>query len=95
MDLVFVDKLTSQNNGVKCLLVAVDFFLSFVRVQTRKTKYSKDTLQVFKKMISQRKFWVVKRIEYGGFFKKFCKEKDIELYAKMSQAKAVFLERSN
>ena len=32
--------------------------------------------------------------EYGGFSKKFCKEKDIELYAKMSKAKTVFLERS-
>ena len=49
MDLAFVDKLASQNKGVKYLLVAVDVFSRLVRVQTRKTKYAKDTLQAFKK----------------------------------------------
>ena len=55
MDLAFVDKLASQNKGVKYLLVAVDVFSRFVRVQTIKTKYAKDTLQAFKKLISQKK----------------------------------------
>ena len=55
MDLAFVDKLASQNNGVKYLLVAVDIFLQFVRVQKMKTKYAKDTLQAFKKMFSRKK----------------------------------------
>ena len=54
MDLAFVDKLASQNKGVKYLLVAVDVFSRFVRVQTMKTKYAKDTLQAFKKMISRK-----------------------------------------
>ena len=49
MDLAFVDKLASQNNGVKYLLVAVDTFWRFVRVQTMKTKYDKNTLQAFRK----------------------------------------------
>ena len=49
MDLAFVDILASQNNGVKNLLVAVDVFSRFVRVQTMKNKYAKDTLQAFKK----------------------------------------------
>ena len=49
MDLAFGDKLVSQNNGVKYLLVAVDVFSRFVRFQTMKTKYAKDTLQAFKK----------------------------------------------
>ena len=48
-DLAFVDKLASQNKGVKFLLVAVDVFSRFVRDQTMKTKYAKDTLQAFKK----------------------------------------------
>ena len=43
MDLAFVDKLARQNKGVKCLLFAVDNFSRFVRVQTLKTKYAKDT----------------------------------------------------
>ena len=54
MDLAFVDKLASQNNGVKYLLVAVDIFSRFVRVQTMKTKYAKDTLQPFRKIISRK-----------------------------------------
>ena len=57
-----------------------------------KTKYAKDTLQAFRKMISRKntpeKFWVDKETEYGGTFKKFCKEKDIEVYPTMSETKA-------
>ena len=49
MDLAFVKKFASQNNEVKFLLVAVDSFSRFVRVQAMKTKYAKDTLKVFKK----------------------------------------------
>ena len=77
MELAFVDKLASQNNGVKYLLVALflDIFSRFVRVQTMKTKYAKDTLQAFRKMISRKntpeKLWVDKGTEYGGTFKKF------------------------
>ena len=82
MDLAFVDILASQNNGVKNLLVAVDVFSRFVRVQTMKNKYAKDTLQAFKKMISRKntpeKLWVDEGTEYGGTFKKFCKEKTLK-----------------
>ena len=74
MDLAFVDKLASQNNGVKYLLVAVDVFLRFIRVQTLKTKYAKDALQAFKKMISRKntpeKLCIDKGTEYGGILKK-------------------------
>ena len=55
MGLAFIDKLASQNNGVKYLLIAVDIFSRFVRFQTMKTKYAKDTLKAFRKMISQKK----------------------------------------
>ena len=79
MDLAFVDKLASQNDEVKYLLVAVDVFSRFVRVQTMKTNYAKDTLQPFKKMISRKntpeKLWVDKGTAYGGTFKKFCQQK--------------------
>ena len=98
MDLAFVDKLASQNKGVKYLLVAVDVFSRFVRVQSMKTKYAKDTLQAYKKMISRKntpvKLWVDKGTEYGGTLKKICKEKSIELYSTMSETKAAFAERA-
>ena len=93
-----MDKLASQNKGVKYLLVAVDVFSRFARVQTMKTKYVKDTLQAFKKMISRKntpeKLWVDKGTEYGGIFKNFCKEKSIEVYSTMSETKAAFAERA-
>ena len=57
MNLTFVDKVASQNNGVKGFLVAVDVFSQFVRVQTMKTKYVKDTLQVFKKWFLEKTLW--------------------------------------
>ena len=63
-----------------------------------KTKYAKDTLQAFRKMISRKntpeKLWVDKRLEYGGTFKKFCKQKDIEVYSTMSETKTAFAERA-
>ena len=98
MDLAFVDKLASQNNGVKYLLVAVDIFSRFVRVQTMKTQYAKDNLEAFRKMISRKNtpeiLWVDKGTEYGGTFNNFCKEKDIEIYSTMSETKAAFAERA-
>ena len=54
MILAFVDELGSQDNEVKYLLVVFEVFSRFVRVQTMKTKYAKDTLQAFKKMISRK-----------------------------------------
>ena len=47
MDLAFVEKLACQNNGVKNLLVAVDIFSRFVRVQTMKTKYNLQSTRQF------------------------------------------------
>ena len=83
MDLAFLDKLASQNNAVKYLLVAVYTFSRFVRVQTMKKKYTKGTLQAFRKLISRKntpeKPWVDKGTEYGGTFKIFCKETDHQI----------------
>ena len=98
MELAFVDKKASQNNGVEYLLVAVDVFWRFVRVQTRKIKYAKNNLQAFKKRISRKstpeKPWVDKGTEYGGIFETFCKEKNVELYSTMSETNAAFAERA-
>ena len=62
-----------------------------------KTKNAKKTLQAFKKMISRKntpeKLWVDKGTEYGGTCKIFCKEKNIEVYSKMTETKAAFAER--
>ena len=83
MHLAFVDKLASQNYCIKYLLVAVDVFSRFVRVQRMKTKFAIDTLQAFKKMVSRKntpeKFWVDKRTDYGGTFKNFARKKTLKI----------------
>ena len=40
------------------------------------------------------KLWVDRGTEYGETIKKFCKEKDIEVYSTMSETKAKFAERA-
>ena len=39
------------------------------------------------------KLWVDKGTKYDGTFKKFCKEKNIEVYSTMSETKAEFAEK--
>ena len=56
-----MDKLSDTNNGVKCLLVCVDVFSRFVRVQPMKSKYSTDAVVAFKKMLRKK----VCQREYG------------------------------
>ena len=81
MNLAFVDKLASQNNGVKFLLVAVYSFSRFVRNQTLEN-YAKDTLQAFRKMISRQnapeKFRVDKGTDYGGNLKILARRKTLK-----------------
>ena len=99
-DLAFVDKLASQNNGVKYLLVAVavDNVSRFIRVQTMKTKYAKDTLQAFRKMISRKRllknFGLIKEENMGEFLKNFARGKTLKFYSTMSERKAAFAERA-
>ena len=51
------------------VMVAVDVFSRFFRVQIIKKKYAKDTLQAFKKKITRKntpeKIWVDKKTDYG------------------------------
>ena len=51
-----MDKLSDTNNGVKYLLVCVDVFSRFVRVQPMKSKYSTDAVVAFKKMLRKKKY---------------------------------------
>ena len=49
LDLASVDKLAKNNRGVRYLLVAVDCLSRYLRVEPLKTKYAKETTEVFKK----------------------------------------------
>ena len=54
LDLGFMDNISDTNNGVKYLLVCVDVFSRFVRVQPMKSKYSTDAVVAFKKMLRKK-----------------------------------------
>ena len=51
MDLAFVDKLATLNNGVKYLLVSIDVFSRLVRVQPMKSKEAKETVCAFENSV--------------------------------------------
>ena len=96
MDLTFVDKLASRNSGVNYLLVAVYiFFRDFCQSSNNENKMCQRQFTSFQKnKNTPEKLWVDKRTDYGGTFKNFCKEKDIEVYSSMSETKAAFAERA-
>ena len=54
MDLVYVDKLAKDNNGVKYLLVRQDLFDRTVDAKGMKTKDSKKTVRAFLSMITKK-----------------------------------------
>ena len=98
MDLAYVDKLAKDNNGVKYLLVRQDLFDRTVDAKGMKTKYSKETVKIFSKKITEKnrpkKIWVDQGTEFSGEFKKFCSAEGIEIYSTMSETKTTFAERT-
>jgi len=95
MDLAYVDKLKKENKGVTYLLVAVDVFSRFVRVQPLQNKSASTTLDAFKKFkCKPNQLWVDEGTEFGGVFKTFCKQNKISIYSTHSESKAAFAERA-
>ena len=98
MDLAYVDNLTKENNGVKCLLVRQGLFDRTVNAKGMKIKDSQETVKAFSSMITQKnrpkKIWVDKGTEFPGAFKKFCVAEGIQVYSTMSETKAAFAERT-
>lgn len=99
MDLAFVDKLSKENRGIKYLLVCVDIFSRFVRVQPMKNKYASTTKEAFQKFLKSTQpipnyIWVDQGTEFSGDFKKFCDQKGIRVYNTFSDTKAAFAERA-
>ena len=77
--MVYQKKVENFLNRVKYLLVAVDIFSKFVRVQTTKIKYAKNTLHAFRKMISRKNtpeiFGLIKEQSMGELLKSFARRK--------------------
>ena len=80
--MVYQKKVEKFLNRVKYLLVAVDIFSKFVRVQTTKTKYAKNTLHAFRKMISRKNtpeiFGLIKEQSMGELLKNFARRKTLK-----------------
>ena len=70
MDLAYVDKLATDNNGVKYLLVRQDLFDRTVGLKGMETKDSEQTVRAFLSMITKKnrpkKIWVDKGTEFAG-----------------------------
>ena len=97
VDVAYMDKVAQHNNGVKYLLVTVDFLSGYLRVQSMKALYSKDAVEAFKKMIKKKqpeKVWTDKGSEFKGDFKKFCEKTGIHLYTTENEFKSAFAERN-
>ena len=93
-----MDKFWDKNNGVKYLLVCVDVFSRFVRVQPMKSKYSTDVVVAFKRMLRRKRMPAKVRVYQGtvfsGEFRKFCTDKKIKIYSTRSETKAAVAERA-
>ncbi len=98
MDLAYVDKLAKFNGNVKYLMVCVDVFSRFIRVQPMKAKYASDAKSAFNKMLKNghqpKKLWVDQGTEFQGVFKTFCKTVGIGIYSTHSETKAALAERA-
>ena len=98
MDLIYVDKLAKESNGVKYLLVRQDLFDRTVIAKGMKTKDSQEFVKVLSSMITKnnrpKKTQVDEGTKFAGAFKKFCAADGKQVYSKMSETKAVFAERT-
>ena len=83
---------------MKYLLVCVDVFSRFVRVQPMKSNYSTDAVVAFKRMLRKKslpaKTWVDQGTEFSCEFRKFCTNKKIKIYSTRSETRAAVAERA-
>lgn len=99
MDLAMVDKLASENNGIKYLLVSIDVLSRFVRVQTMTDKTARSAKNAFSQMmlkdsVQPKKVWTDQGTEFEGDFGKLCKNLGIHRYHSFSDTKAAYAERA-
>ena len=88
MSLVYVDKLSKDNNGLKYLLVRQALFGATVDAKGRKD--SKETVRAFW-------LWLQKKIDprkFAGEFEKICKSPGMQIYSTTKETKAAFAERT-
>lgn len=98
LDLAFVDKLAEWNKNVKYLLVCIDNFSRFLRVEPLKNKEASTTKTAFQKMLKKgqqpKYIWIDDGSEFEASFKSFCKSVGIKIYHTFSENKACYAERA-
>ena len=88
VDLAHMDKLAAENDGYQYLLVCVDTFSRFLRVQPMKDKQSETALVALKKMLHKAradyplKIWVAQGKEFCGAPKNVRPEHTVDLLKK-------------
>ncbi|MEM6402224.1 MAG: transposase family protein [Cyanobacteria bacterium P01_D01_bin.116] len=99
IDVAYVDKLASYNDGYKYLLVCVDVISRFVRVSPMKSLTAKSAQIALTNMLTDspsypKKLWSDRGREFQGQFKAFCNNIGVEIYHTDSGTKAAFAERA-
>ena len=96
MDLVYVDKLAKDNNGVKYILVRQDLFDRTPDAKGMKTKNTKETVRSFLTTVTKKnqteKKWVDRGTKFAGEFEKLGKAEGVQNYSTFNETKAAFAE---
>ena len=81
MDLAFVEKLASQNNGVKYLLVAVDIFFEICQSSNNENKVCQRHFTNFTRFLEKtllKNFGLIKEQNMGELLKSFARRKTLK-----------------
>ena len=95
VDLADMQSLSGYNKGIRYLLCAIDLFSRVIPIKDKK---GTNTVNAFKKIISERrktnKIWIEQGSEfYNKYFTDFMKINNIELYSTFNEGKSVVPER--
>ena len=100
-DLAQMDKLSRWNRGINFLLVTVDVFSRYLRVEPLQRKGAEAVKAAFIKMCSKKnelnfpkKLWLDQGKEFFGDMANFCEDVGIEYYHTYSETKVAFGERA-
>ena len=96
-----MQSIASENKNVRYLLVAVDTFSRYLRVEPMKDKNASTPKKAFQRMLKLRKkkisperVWVDDGKEFLGAFKNFCEANKIIVYQTHNEKKSAFAERN-
>ena len=97
IDLMSVENISKDNDGIKFLLIVIDIFSRFLLVQPLVNKKTKTVLSAIKNILKVRKFNKVRSDKGSEFinqeFKKYMKQQNIYFFTTQNIPKANYAER--